>query len=433
MQLSEDILHFVWRHGLFEFDDLKTKNGQSIQLLNRGIHNHHSGPDFMEAKIKIDETLWAGQIEIHVKASDWYLHHHETDKAYNNVILHVVYFNDKDVFINGQMLPTLELNGRIPPSLFNKYKVLLQKENEIACGIGIQEVNSTIRISQIERSLIDRLERKADKILALFKRLNNDWEETVFHCICLQMIGKINEQPMEWLLNEIKLKQLRNSGDNSIQKEAILFGVAGMLNEPEDEYSKKLRDEYNHIKLKYNYSEIEAHLWRYGRMRPAQFPSLRFAQIVSILNKNEFIFDIILKSDVAFLVNEFLNVKASLYWESHHQLGKKINKRSVKIGAMQKDLLIINVMAPLLFAYGKYHSEEKWKEKAANLLMTLKPENNHILRKWKKVGIQPESAFDSQGLIELYNNSCIPKKCLTCHIGTNLLKHDKPQSAQSYH
>lgn len=423
MQLSEDILHFVWRHGLFDQDDLKTTCGQSIRLLNLGYHNHHSGPDFMEAKIKMDETLWAGQVEIHVKASDWYLHHHEKDKAYDNVILHVVYFNDKIVMINGQKIPTLELNGRIPPAFFSKYKDLLQKKNEIACANSLSEVNSITKISQIERSVVERLESKSEKILDILKTQDNDWEETVFRIICLQMIGKINEPSMEWVLNTIKLKQLRFSG-NSIQKEAILFGVAGMLNDPSDEYSQKLADEYKHLKIKYNYSEIEPHLWRYGRMRPAQFPSLRLAQIAELITKNEFIFDFILKSDVSFIINRFLDVKAGSYWETHHQIGKSIEKRSVKIGKMQKDLIIINVVAPLLYAYGKYHSEEKWKEKAADLLMKLKPEENNILRKWKSAGMQPESAFDSQGLIELYNNSCIQKKCLTCNIGTNLLKND---------
>jgi hypothetical protein len=424
MQLSEDILHFVWRHGSFDIADLKTTCGQNIQLLNRGYHNHHSGPDFMEAKIKVEETLWAGHIEIHVKASDWYLHHHETDKAYDNVILHVVYFNDKDIFINGQKLLTLELNGRIPPSLFSKYKNLLQKKNEIACAHLLFNVNETTRVSQMERSLIDRLERKADKILTILKTMENDWEETIFRILCFQMIGKINEQPMEWLLNEIKLKQLRISGKNSFQKEAILFGIAGMLKEASDEYSQKLAVEYKHLKMKYNYAEIEPHLWRYGRIRPAQFPSIRMSQIIAIISKNEFIFDSILKSDISSILNEFLNVEANLYWQTHHQFGKTMEKRSVKIGKMQKDLIIINLIAPFLFAYGKYYSEEKWKEKAANLLMKIKPEENNILRKWKSIGLQPESAFDSQGLIELYNNLCIQKKCLNCNIGANLLKHD---------
>jgi hypothetical protein len=422
MQLSEDILHFVWRHGLFSLDDLKTTNGLPLQLINRGIHNHHSGPDFMEAKVKIGETIWAGQIEMHVKASDWYLHHHEKDNAYDNVILHVVYFDDKEVFVSNQKIPTLVLNGRIPPTLFSKYKLLLQKENSIACSVGIKEVKRTIVISQLERSLTDRLERKSEKILEIFQSCNNDWEETIFRTICLQMAGKINMQAMEWLVNEVKLKQLRASGQDLFQKEAFLFGVAGMLNDPSDDYTIKLKNEFIHLQTKYHLTELNSVIWRFGRMRPAQFPSLRIAQIAAIISRNEFLFEFLLKENVEAIIDNFFNIQPSEYWNNHHQLGKSIKYRSSKMGQMQKELMLINVVAPFIFAYGKYLSEDKWKEKAMDLLFKIKPEKNHILRKWEKVAIKAESAFDSQALIELYNNFCIQKKCITCHIGTSILK-----------
>lgn len=422
MHLTEDILHFVWRHGLFDQDDLKTEDGQSLQLIHRGIHNHHSGPDFMEAKIKIGNTVWAGQVELHVHSGDWFLHQHEKDRAYDNVILHVVYFDDKEVAIRGQKLPVLVLNGRIPPLLFEKYRKLLEKKNEIPCSYGLVTLKETVKISQIERSLVERLERKADRILEILFSLQNDWEETAFRCIAIQMIGKLNEQPMIWLLEEIRLKQLRNKSKDSIHKESVLFGLAGMLKQVSDDYSEKLSKEFNFQKHKYGYREIDVHLWRYGRMRPANFPSLRIAQLVAILKKNESIFETLMNSESEAIVHDFWDIKADSYWETHHQFGKSIKKRSVSIGKMQKDLLIINVIAPLFFAYGKYHQDEIWKMKAADLLMKLKPEENHIMRKWSESGMKAESAFDSQGLIELYNNSCIPKKCLSCIIGTSLLK-----------
>jgi len=422
MQLSEDILHFVWRQGLFNLDDLKTTEGLPIHLINRGIHNHHSGPDFMEAKVKIGDTLWAGQIEMHVKASDWYMHQHEKDEAYNNVVLHVVYFDDKDVIVNNQKLPTLLLNGRIPPILFAKYKLLLQKDHEIACANHLSGVKKTTIVSQLQRSVLDRLDRKSDKILETFKKCNYDWEETIFRTLCLQMAGKINLQPMEWLVNEIRLKHLRSSGENLLQKEAFLFGVAGMLKEPKDEYSQQLKNEFIHLQSKFNLTELNPVIWKFGRMRPAQFPTIRIAQLAAIISKNEFLFDFLIKEEAPTIVQDFFNIQPSNYWSTHYQFGKKIEKRSVKMGLMQKELMLINVVVPLIYAYGKYLSEEKWKEKAAEILLNLKPEKNHILRKWEKVGVKSESAFDSQGFIELYNNFCIQKKCLTCHIGTSILK-----------
>lgn len=422
MQLSEDILHFVWRHGLFDSDNLATTNNEPLSIVQKGFHNLHSGPDFMESKVKIGDTLWAGQVEIHVHSSDWYLHQHETDPSYENVILHVVYFDDKEILIKGKKLPTLVLNGRIPPIFFSKYKELLKKKEEIACARNLPEISSMHRISQIERSVVQRLIRKSEAILHLLKANQNDWEETSYQILGINLIGKLNEQPAEWLLNQVKLKHLRSSGSNGLQKEAILLGVAGLLNDSSDEYATKLSKEYDHQQKKYLYTALESHLWRFGRIRPAQFPTLRLAQLAAIVNKSDSIFEKLLQSDLNFILHDFLDVHPDSYWETHHQIGKSIVKRSVAIGQMQKELILINVVAPLLFAFGQFYGEDKYKEKCAELLMNIKPEKNHILKKWSAKGWKAENAFDSQGLIELYNNSCIPKKCLTCNIGTSLLK-----------
>lgn len=422
MQLSEDILHFVWRQGLFDVDELTTSDKQPIAILNKGYHNWHSGPDFMEARVKIEETVWVGQIEIHVNASDWYLHHHETDPAYDNVILHVVYFEDREVFVKGKKLPTLVLNGRIPPVFFSKYKELLKKKEEIACSRNINEISNVNRISQLERSVVQRLQRKSESILQMLHSNDNDWEETAFQILGKYLIGILNEQPVEWLLKQVKLKHLRASGNQLLVKESILLGVAGFLNESKDDYAIRLINEFKHQKNKYSYLELETHLWRFGRIRPAQFPTLRLVQLAALVNKNDFIFERILESDLVFLLKDFLEVSADSYWETHHHIGKPIVKRSVAIGQMQKELILINVVAPLLFTYGQFYSTDKFKEKAAELLMKIKPEKNHIIKKWSSLGWKAENAFDSQGLIEQYNHSCIPKKCLTCIIGTSLLK-----------
>lgn len=424
MVLTEDILHFIWKNGLFDQNDLSTTDGCNIEIVKNGIHNHHSGPDFNDARIKIGETLWVGQLEIHIHSSDWYQHKHQNDRAYDNVILHVVYEHDKEVLVNNSPIPALELRNRIKPSLFRKYKELLLKEAEIPCSDFLSKIKRPILVSQIETSLVERLERKSEKVLKLLADTKNDWEETVFRLLAFQLAGKINEQPMEWLMNEISLKMLRASGKNIFGKEAFLLGTAGMLKIVPDDYSQKLNGEFQHQKSKFNLAELNPVIWRYGRMRPAQFPSLRLAQLAAIINRNDFLFASLIEWPVKELIGKFLDVEASVYWKNHHQIGKSIEIRSVKIGQMQRDLILINVLAPVLFAYGTLMDDERFKIKASEILLEIKAEKNTILRKWENSGVKPASAFDSQGLIELYNNSCIRKKCLTCRIGTNWLKND---------
>ncbi len=424
MHLTEDILHFIWKNGLFDQNDLMTTEGNKIEIVKNGIHNHHSGPDFNDARIKIGVTLWVGQLEIHIHSSDWYQHKHQNDRTYDNVILHVVYEHDKDVMINDKPVPTFELRNRIKPSLFRKYKELSLKEAEIPCCDYIAKIKRPIIISQIETSLVERLERKSEKVLKVLAESKNDWEETVFRLLAFQLVGKINEQPMEWLMNEVSLKMLRSSGNNIFEKEAFLLGTAGMLEISPDEYSQKLNAEFQHQKTKFNLTELNPVIWRYGRMRPAQFPSLSLVQLAAIINRNDFLFASLIENDVKGIIEFFLDVTASDYWKSHHQIGKTIENRSVNLGEMQRDLILINVLAPVLFAYGSFMDEERFKIKASEILLEIKAEKNNILRKWEKSGIKPTSAFDSQGMIELYNNSCIRKKCLTCRIGTNWLKND---------
>ncbi len=422
IHLTEDILQFAWKNSLYDFADLLTTDGQPIDIISKGELNKNSGPDINNATIKIGETTWAGNVEIHIHSSDWYLHKHQNDEAYNNVVLHVVYFHDKDVFINNQCLPVLELKNRIPPSLFRKYKLLLKKEDEIPCRNIIREIKSTTILNQLESSLRQRFIRKSQEVLQVFYKSKNDWEETTFQLLLRSFVGKINQQPAEWLGEKVNLKLLRNAGDSLVAKEALLAGLGGWLDKAEDDYSKQLSKEYGFLKVKYNLQELNPAIWKTGRMRPAQFPIFRLAQLAAMIQKNNYLFSPLINDSMENIQKNYTHAEAANYWSEHCHLAKPIKKRTTKIGNMQQELILINVAAPILFAYGNYIQNDFFKNKAIALLQSIKSENNNIIKKWQKLAVQPASAFESQALIELYNGQCIRKKCLSCIIGMQILK-----------
>lgn len=424
IHLTEDILHFVWKHALFDLDDLMTTEGESLQFISRGKLNQNSGPDFSNAKIKIGDTTWVGNVEIHVHSSDWYLHHHQNDAAYDNVILHVVYFHDREVKIKNLYLPVFELKNRIPPSLFRKYKMLLKKEEDLPCRKLINEVKSSSIVQQIEMSLKNRLERKANEVIQLVKRNNSDWEETTFQLLLLSMIGKINYIPAQWLAEKLNLKIIRSNNNDVLQLEALFLGLAGWLgnSEIQDSFTMQLKAEFIHQKNKYLLEELNSAIWKMGKMRPAQFPIFRLSQLADLLFKNSYYFSFFMEADIKEILKLFSRVEANEYWKNHCQLNKEMKPRSVKLGQMQQELLLINVVAPILFAYGIFIQNESLKIKAINLLKNVKPEKNAIIFKWKEHDIRLASAFETQGLIELHNSLCIQKKCLSCNIGMQIIR-----------
>jgi hypothetical protein len=424
--MTEDYLHYCWKFSKFSNLNFKTIDGQEVTILNKGNHNHDSGPDFLEAKIKIDDTLWAGHVEIHVNSSDFDKHKHQNDKAYNNVILHVVYNHDKDILTqNGTSIPTLELKSHISQEHLSRYENFIRHKQPILCQNSLHEVPQFVVSSWMERLILNRLESKTERIFLELEQTKGDWEE-VFYRIILKYFGmKVNGDAMIDLAHILPISIIRKESNSLTKVEALFFGQAGFLNEMEstDVYGSELRSEYMYLKQKYQLYTMKAAQWRFSKLRPPNFPTIRLAQLSVLFATNQYLFqsikDKINYSDLC----QLLDVKPSEYWENHYQFGVlSKSKTSNRIGTMLLHNIVINVIVPIAFAYGQSIGDDSYKEYALDLLQNTKPEENNITKSWKTVGLPMNSAQETQASIELYTNYCAHKKCLQCQIGNFLLK-----------
>ena len=417
--MTEDFLQYIWRYKLFINN--YTIDNDVIDIIDVGQLNHDSGPDFFNAKIKIGDTLWVGNIEIHKKSSDWYLHHHESDSCYNNVILHVVEEINKDVFdAKGRKIPQIKLN--YDKDLLKNYSSILNSKHKIKCEHQISKINSFELFSWLETLLIERLQRKSDEIKQLLNDRISDWEE-VFYILLLRQFGlKVNAEPFEILARSLPLKNILKQNDKLISIEAMLFGQAGFLSENiDDEYFTHLKNEFKFLRNKYSLSPINIDNWKFMRVRPVSFPTVRIAQTASLLHKHSNIFSKIIEEDFVDEIYEYFNIKPSKYWETHYKFGVLSNEKSKNIGKHTIDLIIINVIAPMIFMYGKERDIAILKDKALFYLQELNAENNSIINYWRGIGVKINTAQESQAFLELYNNYCKKDNCLNCRIGNKLI------------
>lgn len=419
--MQERLLHFIWQNKLFNTKDLKTLNGSELQILDFGKYNTDGGPDFWNAKIKIDDVILIGNIELHIHASDWKLHKHEQDKKYNNVILHVIYFNDEPV----SNLPSLELNGRIPAVLLDKYEDMMLSQKDLICENLFDTIDEFTFENWKERLVIERMERKSAEILENLKLNNNDWEQT-----CYQLLGKyfgshINKEPFELLTRFLYYKILLKHKEDVFQLEALLFGVAGFLNKDFVEiYPRELKQEYEFLKHKYDLKQIQEHHWQFLRIRPVSFPTIRIAWFAKVMQQMPLL-NTILESKEE---NHFLdNIEVSEYWNEHYVLDKLSKHKSKTLGEDFKSILKINVFAPVLFAYGKYRNDDSYTDKAFQLLYQIHGESNTKTKIFESTKFKHENAFDTQAMIELYDNYCTRKRCLECAIGHKILRTNNPE------
>lgn len=424
--MKEEFLHYIWKFQKFNKKGLKSGSNETIEILNQGMHNLDAGPDFMNAKIKIGEIEWVGNVEIHIKASDWFRHGHEKNDAYDNVVLHAVFENDKVVTRkNGSEIPCLALIDLIEPGLLNNYEELVLNNSTIPCSANFDNVSELTQFSMLESALISRLYRKARIIEALLDKNNFDWEETIFQVICQAFGFKLNNEPFLRLARLVTFKKVAKTRTQLLSLEALLFGAAGWLenSDTSDEYINQLVREYHFIKHKYQLPEeiITKAEWRLLRLRPANFPTIRLAQLACFLHQNESLFSkIIYSKDIKELLGLF-NLSQSDYWKEHYLIGKQASREIPSMGVGSKEIMIINTIIPLLFAYGLQKDNEEYKQKALQFLSQLKAEKNNITQKWIGLQWKPKNAFDSQGQIELFNNFCKLKKCLECKIGNEIL------------
>jgi hypothetical protein len=425
MIFAEDFLHYVWKFRLYDNRNLCTADGSLLRVISPGLQHHHAGPDFQNAKLQIGDTVWAGNVEIHIRASDWMRHEHSKDPAYNNVILHVVYKNDlKNLDNNGFAIPVLVLEERISDELLHRYQNLIYANQVIfPCEKIINRVDELTLQIWLDRMLVERLEEKLAQILKSVAFLKGNWEEVFYQTLATNFGFKVNALPFELLAKSLPLQILSKNSFNLIQTEALIFGQAGFLEEDlEDSYYLQLQKEYFFLKQKYSLIPLEKHLWKFLRLRPLNFPTVRLAQFAALMHRNNrFLAEIISTNDIEKNDAVFTGINPSAYWLDHYQFGKPSKPVSKKLGQSSVKNLI-NTVSVILFAFGKENRSENEVSKAIQILENLSCENNFIISSFITAGIKVESAGNSQAVIQLKNKYCDQKRCLECGIGHKLLK-----------
>ena len=423
--MKEDFLQYLWLNGNFDLSNLKTTKDEEIVLSKRGNLNTDSGPDFSQGELIISDTKWAGSIEIHINSSEWYAHKHHQDKAYNNVILHVVYEENKDCYReDGSLIPCLELKDRIPSSILESHDKLTKSLQAIPCQEVINRV-SYISVSQmLERSLIERLEDRFSAIRIELDKTEGNWQETFYRYLLKSFGFKTNSDAFYQLGTRLPLTTLAKHKDNPVQIEALLYGQAGMLNNTyKDLYPIELSKEYDFLRTKSGLKPMSLTQWKYMRMRPANFPTIRISQFANLIHKSEHLFSKVLENKTAKGLFSYFDIQASQYWNDHYKFDRFSEKESKKkLGKSGIENIIINTVVPFLFAYAKSKGDSVLQDQAISILLDINAESNKIIKQWKKLKIHSTNAFESQAQIQLYNSYCSKKRCLECGIGKNILK-----------
>jgi hypothetical protein len=398
---------------------LCTEEGELLQIIHPGTLNTNQGPDFSDAKIKINNTIWAGSIELHINTSDWKNHKHSNDKNYKNVILHVVWQHDINLNLS---CPTLALEDKVPKPLLSKYEELMNADSFIPCEKHIQQINSLTWQSWKERLLIERLEQKTQLIFDYLQKNKNHWEETFWWLLARNFGVKLNSVAFEKIAQSVSVNTLAKHKRQIHQVEALLFGQAGLLDAAfAEDYPKLLQKEYLFLKKKYNLQKVEASII-FLRMRPSNFPTVRLAQLAMLVHNSLHLFSKIKESSDIKSIKQLLEVTANDYWHYHYVFDEVTTFKKKKLGWQMIDNILINTVVPVLFAYGHYHGENSYKDIALQWLEDIKAEENTITKGFTSLHIENKTAFDSQALIQLKNEYCNKKRCLDCSVGNKLIR-----------
>lgn len=420
--ISESFLHFLWREKLYHASCLITDDGRKIEVLNPGMPNNDAGPDFVDARIRIGDVFWAGNVEIHLRASDWMEHGHFEDPAYDNVILHVVGDNDQQVFLGtGDILPAVELSW--DKKLEENYSMLLNSRSWVACQPYLHRLDPFRIKFFLGNVVVERLERFTAEIEEEMLRTHNNWEEVFYRFLARGFGIRVNAQPFLLLARSLPLSYVAKHRDNLPLLEAMFFGQAGWLQEDlfGDTYYESLKKDYAFLRQKFSLQPLPAHIWKLMRMRPSAFPTIRLAQFIRLLHQRIHLFSDVMNATKVDDLRKIFDLKAEGYWETHYFFNKPAKKQVKTFGIQAFRTLLINVVIPFYFVYGKRIQKDELKEKAVDLLESLPPEKNRITRKWEESGIRAESAFYSQALVQLKNAYCNTGRCGECGIGKNLI------------
>lgn len=416
--MTEKLFHFIWRFQYYNRQALSTTEGESIEIIHPGQHNHQQGPDFLQARIRIGKTLLAGSIELHLRTSDWNRHQHSGDPNYHNVVLHVVYEHDG----GGEALPILELQPRISTLLLDHFQQLMQSDAFIPCGTRIGQVPELTLTAWKERLVAERLQRKAGQLSKPVSDNQLHWEEGFWHLLARSFGARTNAEAFEAVARSLPLKVLARHSNSIHQLEAMLLGQARLLDfDFTDDYSQMLQREYRFLQTKWNLKPISLPV-HFLRMRPPNFPTIRLAQLAALVQQSAHLFSKVLATaDLKELQNLF-HATANDYWHYHYRFDEPTPFQPKRVGEDMIHHLLINVVAPVLYAYGQYHKNNVYTLRAADILEQLPPENNAVTRGFRPLGIATHNAADAQALLELRNNYCNERRCLECAVGNSLLK-----------
>ena len=417
--MNERLLQFIWQFRYFNLNELFSVDGEPIMIIHAGNYTTNQGPDFLDAKIKIGDTTWAGNVELHVQSSDWVIHQHSKDGNYNNIILHVVW---KDDVVLDLPFPVLELQSKVSKLLLKKYYELMQAGTFIPCQNNLQHTDELTFANWKERVLVERLQEKSQVVMAYLANNNNHWEETFWWLLAKNFGLKVNSEPFEKIARSLPLAVLAKHKSQVNQVEALLFGQAGLLTgEFKDDYCILLQKEYAFLQKKYQLVPVKIPL-HFLRMRPSNFPTVRLAQLSMLVHNSLHLFSAITATEKLSGVKKMLDVTANDYWHYHYLLDEASTFKEKNLGAQMINNILINTVIPILFVYGQYLNENKYKEKALRWLEETAAEKNSIIQGFAATGIKIKNAFDSQALIQLKNNYCNKKRCLECAIGNKILK-----------
>lgn len=415
---GEKLLQYIWQFQYFNKSELQTTAAEKLEIIFPGKLNSNQGPDFSNAQIKIDNTILVGSIELHLKASQWNEHGHNIDANYKNVILHVVFEND----LPGSSVPVLELQPRISNLLLNKYTDLMNSPTFIPCARSVAEVKEITWLSWKERLLAERLTRKSSIVFKFLEENNAHWEKSFWWMLARNFGMKVNVESFEAMARSISVNILAKHKNQIHQLEALLFGQANLLEQNfKEDYPKLLQREYRFLKKKYDLKPIYNPV-HFLRMRPGNFPTIRLSQLAALIQNSAHLFSKILEIEKLSEIKKLFDITANDYWHYHYRFDEASSFKKKAIGKDMIDNVIINTIVPMLFAYGLYHKEEKYKNKTILWLEELSAEINAITKGFTNLKLSNKSAFDSQAFIELKTQYCDHKKCLQCVVGNALLK-----------
>lgn len=423
--MKEDFLHYLWKFKKFDGLNLKSVQGEEITIIKTGDYLELAGPDFFNAHIEIGNQKWAGNVEIHLKSSDWYLHNHEKDAAYKNVILHVVWENDTAIFREDNTeIPVLVLKDYVSKEIIDNYNALVSPKTWISCERQLKEIDKFVFKNWQERLFFERLERKSKFIYQLLEETNQDWEAVLF-CLLAKNFGlNTNGNSFLQIAKAIPFSVIRKESFEVENLEALLFGTSGLLEtEKEDVYYKDLKFRYFYLLHKYQIEKIYADPLQFFKLRPDNFPTIRLSQLASLYHRHQNLFSKIIDLKSVGEVYRLLNISASSYWQNHYQFDKESPNKSKMLSKPFIDLVVINTIIPLQFAYSNIRGESI-AEDLIDFINEVDSEKNAIIDKFNSFGIKSQSAFESQALLELKNEYCERKACLKCAIGLELLKNN---------